>query len=56
MKVLAFAGSTRQGSYALSRAASVFDEQARLVEEQARKRVGTVIDQALWAAGRLQQS
>lgn len=40
-------------TYALSRAADAFDEQARLKEDSARKRVQAVIDQVLWAAGRL---
>lgn len=40
-------------TYALSRAADAFDEQARLKEDSARKRVQSVIDQVLWAAGRL---
>ncbi|MDE2607229.1 MAG: NAD(P)H-dependent oxidoreductase [Burkholderiales bacterium] len=40
--------------YALGRAATAFDEQGRLVDDGARKHVGAVIDQVLWAAGRLQ--
>ena len=40
-------------TYALSRAADAFDEQAHLKEDSARKRVQSVIDQVLWAAGRL---
>jgi NAD(P)H-dependent FMN reductase len=40
-------------TYALGRAGDAFDEQARLKEDSARKRVQAVIDQVLWAAGRL---
>lgn len=43
-------------TYALGRAGDAFDEQGRLKEESARKRAGSVIDQVLWAAERLQQS
>ena len=42
-------------TYALSRAGDAFDEQGRLKEESARKRAGSVIDQVLWAAERLQK-
>ena len=42
-------------TFALSRAAAAFDEQGRLTDDAARKRAGTVVDQVLWAAGRLQQ-
>jgi chromate reductase, NAD(P)H dehydrogenase (quinone) len=40
-------------TYALGRAGDAFDEQGRLKEEAARKRVQAVIDQVLWAATRL---
>jgi chromate reductase, NAD(P)H dehydrogenase (quinone) len=40
-------------TYALGRAGDAFDEQGRLKEEAARKRVHAVIDQVLWAATRL---
>jgi chromate reductase len=43
-------------TYALSRAGDAFDEQGHLKDESARKRAGSVIDQVLWAAERLQQS
>src|SRR3954454_10024369 len=43
-------------TYALSHAGTAFDDGGKLREESARKRVGTVIEQVLWAAGRLQQS
>ena len=42
-------------TYALSRAGDAFDEQGRLKDESARKRAGSVIDQVLWAAERLQK-
>jgi chromate reductase, NAD(P)H dehydrogenase (quinone) len=42
-------------TYALGRAGSAFDENGRLLEEPARKRAQSVIDQVLWAAERLQQ-
>ena len=42
-------------TYALSRAGDAFDEQGHLKDESARKRAGSVIDQVLWAAERLQQ-
>jgi NAD(P)H-dependent FMN reductase len=42
--------------YGLARAATAFDEEGRLLEVAAKDRVGAVIDQVLWAAGRLQQS
>ena len=42
-------------TYALSRAGDAFDEQGRLKEESARKRAGSLIDQVLWAAERLQK-
>lgn len=41
-------------TYALGRAGSAFDAEGRLIEESARKRVATVIEQVLWAASRLQ--
>ena len=41
-------------AFALGRAGTAFDEAGRLVDEQARSRVQAVIDQVLWAAGRLQ--
>jgi len=41
-------------TFALGRAGTAFDEQGRLVEDSARHRVQSVIDQVLWAAGRLQ--
>jgi chromate reductase len=41
-------------TYALGRAGSAFDEQGRLVDDAARQRVGTVIEQVIWAAARLQ--
>jgi chromate reductase, NAD(P)H dehydrogenase (quinone) len=40
-------------TYALGRAGDAFDEQGRLKEDAARKRVQAVIDQVLWAAARL---
>ena len=40
--------------YALGRAGSAFDPQGRLLDDGARQRIGAVIDQVLWAAGRLQ--
>jgi NAD(P)H-dependent FMN reductase len=43
-------------TYALGRAGNAFDEHGRLVEEAARQRAQAVIDQVLWAAGRLQQA
>jgi NAD(P)H-dependent FMN reductase len=42
-------------TYALGRAGNAFDAQGRLVEEATRQRAQAVIDQVLWAAGRLQQ-
>ena len=42
-------------TYGVSRAAAAFDDQGKLVEDEARKRVGAVVDQVLWAAGRFQQ-
>ena len=42
-------------TYALGRAGDAFDEQGHLKDESARKRAGSVIDQVLWAAERLQQ-
>jgi chromate reductase len=42
-------------TYALGRAGSAFDEQGRLVDDAARQRIGTVVEQVLWAATRLQQ-
>lgn len=41
--------------YGLARAATAFDEEGRLLEVAAQDRVAAVIDQVLWAAGRLQQ-
>jgi chromate reductase, NAD(P)H dehydrogenase (quinone) len=41
-------------NFALGRAADAFDEQGGLVSESARTKVRAVIDQVLWAAGRLQ--
>jgi chromate reductase, NAD(P)H dehydrogenase (quinone) len=43
-------------NYALSRAGEAFDADGNLVAEAARKRVQTVIDEVVWAAGRLQKS
>ena len=43
-------------TYALGRAGDAFDEKGRLKDESARNRAGSVIDQVLWAAERLQQS
>lgn len=40
-------------NYALGRAATAFDDQGQLVDDAARQRVQRVIDQTLWAAGRL---
>jgi chromate reductase, NAD(P)H dehydrogenase (quinone) len=40
-------------NYALSRAADAFDDQGELVAEAAKKNVGAVIEQVLWAAGQL---
>jgi len=39
--------------FALSRAGSAFDEQGALVDPTAHERVAGVVDQVLWAAGRL---
>jgi chromate reductase, NAD(P)H dehydrogenase (quinone) len=39
--------------YALARAADAFDAQGHLVNDSAKKNVQAVIDQVLWAAGRL---
>jgi chromate reductase, NAD(P)H dehydrogenase (quinone) len=39
--------------YALARAADAFDAQGQLVNDSAKKNVQAVIDQVLWAAGRL---
>lgn len=41
-------------TYALGRAGSAFDEQGHLLEETAKKRAQSVVDQVLWAAERLQ--
>ncbi|MEJ5992177.1 NAD(P)H-dependent oxidoreductase [Ramlibacter sp. PS3R-8] len=41
-------------TYALGRAASAFDEQGHLLEEAAKQRAQSVVDQVLWAAERLQ--
>lgn len=43
-------------NFALGRAGDAFDEQGQLVNEGARKNVQAVIDQVLWAAGRLSTS
>ena len=43
-------------TYALGRAGTAFDDAGQLVDPAARTRVQAVIDQVLWAAGRLQQS
>jgi NAD(P)H-dependent FMN reductase len=40
-------------NFALGRAGDAFDEQGALVSESARKNVAAVIEQVLWAAGRL---
>jgi chromate reductase len=40
-------------TFALARAADAFDAQGELVADSARKNVQSVIDQVLWAAGRL---
>ena len=42
-------------TYALSRAGDAFDEPGHLKDESARTRAGSVIDQVLWAAERLQK-
>ncbi|AVP56548.1 NADPH-dependent FMN reductase [Pulveribacter suum] len=39
--------------YALARAASAFDEQGQLADSAAREQVQAVVQQVLWAAGRL---
>lgn len=41
-------------SYALAAAASAFDAQGALIEQDHRAGVQSVVDQVLWAAGRLQ--
>jgi NAD(P)H-dependent FMN reductase len=43
-------------NFALGRAGDAFDAQGQLVNEGARKNVQAVIDQVLWAAGRLSTS
>ena len=43
-------------NFALGRAGDAFDAQGQLVNEAARKNVQAVIDQVLWAAGRLSTS
>jgi chromate reductase, NAD(P)H dehydrogenase (quinone) len=43
-------------TYALGRAGSAFDEQGHLLEESAKQRAQSVVDQVLWAATRLQQT
>jgi chromate reductase, NAD(P)H dehydrogenase (quinone) len=43
-------------TYALGRAGSAFDDQGHLIEEAAKKRAASVVEQVLWAAGRLQQA
>jgi hypothetical protein len=40
--------------FALGRAADAFDAQGGLVADASRARVQAVIDQVLWAAGRLE--
>ena len=40
-------------TYALGRAGNAFDEEGHLLEEAAKKRAASVVDQVLWAAGRL---
>jgi chromate reductase, NAD(P)H dehydrogenase (quinone) len=42
-------------TYALGKAGNAFDEHGHLIDEAAKKRAGSVIDQVLWAASRLQQ-
>ena len=42
-------------TFALGRAASAFDDQGHLVDASSKQRAQAVIDQTLWAAGRLQQ-
>ncbi len=41
-------------AFALSRAADAFDDSGELIDPAARKNVSGVIEQVLWAAGRLQ--
>ena len=41
-------------TFALGRAGSAFDEQGHLLEEAAKQRAQSVVDQVLWAADRLQ--
>jgi chromate reductase, NAD(P)H dehydrogenase (quinone) len=43
-------------TYALGRAGNAFDEQGHLLEESAKLRAQSVVDQVLWAATRLQQA
>src|SRR5437764_9935800 len=43
-------------TYAPSHAGTAFDDDGNLHDDASRKRVGSVIDQVLWAAGRLQAS
>ena len=43
-------------NFALARAGEAFDEQGGLVSEAAQKSVQAVIDQVLWAAGRLEET
>jgi chromate reductase len=43
-------------NYALGRAHEAFNEQGELVSDAARQRVQEVIDQVLWASGRLQSA
>jgi NAD(P)H-dependent FMN reductase len=43
-------------NFALARAGDAFDEQGQLVSEAAQKSVQAVIDQVLWAAGRLEST
>ena len=42
-------------TYALGRAGGAFDEDGHLVDEAAKQRAQSVVDQVLWAAGRLAQ-
>jgi chromate reductase, NAD(P)H dehydrogenase (quinone) len=42
-------------TFALSRAGTAFDDQGHLLEDAAKKRTQSVIDQVLWAAERLEQ-
>jgi chromate reductase, NAD(P)H dehydrogenase (quinone) len=42
-------------TFALARAGTAFDEHGRLIDDGGRQRAGSVVDQVLWAAERLQQ-